>query len=41
MKTLVQGGGIIVFLIDLIYRVFVCFKNFTHEDSTGLYQVCL
>ena len=38
MKTLVQGGGVMYF--DRL-DIFVCFKNFTHEDSTGLYQVCL
>ena len=38
MKTLVQGGGLLYF--DKL-DIFVCFKNFTHEDSTGLYQVCL
>ena len=32
-------------VVGLLYfdklDIFVCFKNFTHEDSTGLYQVCL
>ena len=38
MKILVHGGGLMYF--DR-FDIFVRFKNFTHEDSFGLYQVCL
>ena len=40
MQTLVGYKVVGLLYFDRL-EIFVCCKNFTHGDSTGLYQVCL